>query len=64
MEIVKYQAFALRSGEEQVAKESPARVMGVVCGIEAEIRKPKTKLEAKLGMRALKEEQELERKLE
>lgn len=64
MEIVKCQAFALRSGEEQEAKESPTRVIGVVCRIEAEIRKPKAKLEAKLGMRALKEEQELERKLE
>jgi len=36
------------------------RVIGVVCRIEADISKAK----AKLGMRALKEEQELERKLE
>lgn len=60
MDIVKYQAFVLRSGKEQEAKESPTRVIGVVCRIEAEISKAK----AKLGMRALKEEQELERKLE
>lgn len=50
----------LRNGKEQEAKEIPTIVIRVLCRIEAEISKAK----AKLGMRALKEEQELERKLE